>query len=224
VVAGRIASEVGHEVGTPLNVISGRAELLRRQLGPDDPRLPHLQTIVEQTERITRILSALLGVVRPRKAEMQPADLGVLVRSVVDLLRPTARAKGLRLEADAAPELRVTGDPSQLQQVVINLVMNAVEATPRGGRIAVAAHAAKGPEGRAGAELRVRDTGSGIPPEARVRVFEPFVTTKPPGQGTGLGLPICRDIVRDHGRTIDIESEPGKGTSVRVWLPRAGDA
>lgn len=224
VVAGRIASEVAHEVGTPLNVISGRAEHVVRLLGPDDPRVPHLRTITAQAERITRILSSLLGVVRPRKAELQPVELGALVRSVVDLLRPTARARGLRLDVEAAPELRLTGDPSQLQQVITNLLMNAIEATARGGRIAVAAQAAKGPEGRAGVEVRVTDTGSGIPAEILGRVFDPFFTTKLPGQGTGLGLPICRDIVRDHGGAIDVESQRGKGTTVRIWLPATAGA
>jgi two-component system NtrC family sensor kinase len=224
VVAGRIASEVAHEVGTPLNVISGRAEHLVRLLGPDDPRVAHLRTIIDQAERIAKIFSSLLGVVRPRKPERQLVDLGALVRSVVDLLRPTTRAKGLRLEADAAPELRLTGDPTQLQQVIINLVMNAVEATPRGGRIVVVTQAAKGPEGRAGAEIRVVDTGAGIPSDTLARIFEPFFTTKPPGQGTGLGLPICRDIVRDHDGAIDVESQPGAGTTVRVWLPTTAGA
>jgi signal transduction histidine kinase len=218
VVAGRIASEVAHEIGTPLNIISGRAEFVLRELAPGDPRAAHLRTIIGQTDRITGIIASLLDVVRPRKPEIQATAVAPVLATVVDLLQPTARRGGLALLLDVAPDTRVLADPNQLQQVAINLVMNAIEATPGGGRVAVAAHPA--PDGPApGAVLTVSDSGSGIGPEHLGRVFDPFFTTKPPGQGTGLGLAICRGIVREHGGTIDVDSHLGAGTTFRVWLP-----
>jgi signal transduction histidine kinase len=219
VVAGRIASEVAHEIGTPLNIISGRAEYVLRELSPDDPRAGHLRTIVGQIDRITGIIAALLDVVRPRKAEIQATVVAPVLSSVVELLRPTARRGGLALSLDVVPDVQALADPNQLQQVAINLVMNAIEATPSGGEVVLAAGPAPGPGSAPGVALTVRDSGSGIEPEHLGRVFDPFFTTKLPGQGTGLGLAICRGIVREHGGTIDVESRLGAGTTFRVWLP-----
>jgi signal transduction histidine kinase len=219
VVAGRIASEVAHEIGTPLNVISGRAEYVLRELAPGDPRAPHLRTIVGQIDRISGIIASLLDVVRPRKAEIQATAVAPVLSSVVELLRPTARRSGLTLVLDVAPDTRVLADGNQLQQVAINLVMNAIEATPSGGRVVLAAHPAPEASAAPGAVLTVSDSGSGIGPEHLGRVFDPFFTTKPPGQGTGLGLAICRGIVREHGGTIEVESRVGAGTTFRIWLP-----
>jgi signal transduction histidine kinase len=218
-VAGRIASEVAHEVGTPLNIISGRAELVLADLPAGDGRRAHLQTVMGQVDRIRGILAALLDVVRPSKAIMQPVALRPLLVSVVELLRPAARARGLTLEADVDPATSALADPHLLQQVAINLLMNAIEATPASGRVRLRARPADDPRGTPGAELRVVDTGAGIPGEHLARIFDPFFTTKPPGQGTGLGLAICRDIVKEHGGTIDVDSRVGAGTTIRVWLP-----
>jgi signal transduction histidine kinase len=219
VVAGRLATEVAHEIGTPLNIISGRAEYVLRELPAADPGVPHLRTIVSQIDRISGIIASLLDTVRPRKAEIQATPLEPLLHTVTDLLGPTARRSGLTLALEVTPGARALADPNQLQQVVINLLMNAIEATPPGGRVTLAAGPAIRPAGASGAEIAVTDSGSGIAPEHLPRVFEPFFTTKPPGQGTGLGLAICRGIVREHGGAIDVESRPGAGTTVRVWLP-----
>jgi len=214
VVAGRIASEVAHEIGTPPNVISGRAESLLRDLPAEDPQAKPLRAILAQIDRIRAIMMSLLDVVRPRKPEIQPVGVAELVGSVAELLRPTARARGLTLVTDLVPKARAMADPYQLQQIVINLLINAIEATPAGGRITLEARPAPGAAGEPGAELGVVDNGTGIAPEHLARVFEPFFTTKPPGQGTGLGLAICREIVREHGGVIMVESRPGAGTTV----------
>jgi signal transduction histidine kinase len=223
-VAGRIASEVAHEIGTPLNIISGRAEYVLRELPADDSRATHLRTIVSQIDRISGMIASRLDVVRPRKAEIQPTVVTPLLESVLQLLGPTARKKGLALSLDATTSARVLADPNQLQQIAINLVMNAIEATPPGGRVSLALAPVTGADGRAGLELTVSDSGTGINPALLDRVFDPFFTTKPPGQGTGLGLAICRDIVREHGGAIEAESRPGEGTTFRVWLPAAREA
>jgi signal transduction histidine kinase len=223
-VAGRIASEMAHEIGTPLNIISGRAEYVLRDLPPGHPAAGHLRTIVAQIDRISGIIASLLDLVRPRKAEVQDVELPALIGAVLELLQPTARKKGVALTTDLGPEPPVRADPNQLQQVVINLLMNALEATPAGGRVVVRGRPAAGVGGQPGVELAVADSGSGIRPEDLPRVFDPFFTTKPAGQGTGLGLAICREIVREHGGHIEVASEPGAGTTVRVWLPAATPA
>jgi signal transduction histidine kinase len=139
------------------------------------------------------------------------------------LLRYAARQRHVTLEADLAPALApMLADASQLQQVLINLVVNAVEATPAGGRVTVRAT----PQVRAGitgVTLAVVDTGSGIAPEHLPRLFEPFFTTRPRGQGTGLGLAISREIVRAHRGEIDVETSLGEGTTMTAWIPAAPD-
>jgi signal transduction histidine kinase len=152
---------------------------------------------------------------------VQDVELRPLLAPVLELLEPTARKKGLAVGLELPADLRLRADPNQLQQVAINLLVNAIEATPTGGRVDVRARPAAGRDARPGATLEVVDSGAGIRPEDMSRVFDPFFTTKPPGQGTGLGLAICREIVREHGGTIELASAPGAGTSVRVWLPAA---
>ncbi len=218
-VAGRIASELAHEIGTPLNVISGRAEYILRDTPAGSPAASHLRTIVAQIDRISGIIASLLDLVRPRKAEVQEVELRPVLEPMLALLEPTARKKGLGVDSQLPAGLRVRADPNQLQQIAINLLVNAIEATPAGGRVGLRARAAEARDGRPGATLEVVDSGAGIRPADLPRVFDPFFTTKPAGQGTGLGLAICRDIVREHGGTIELDSRPGAGTTVRVWLP-----
>ena len=156
---------------------------------------------------------------RQQKPEIQPVAIPPLLQRLVPLLDHMARRRGVTIAAKAAePVPDVAADPNQVQQVLINLLMNALEATPRGGQISVEAWACPN-DGRPGVAVAVSDTGSGIPGEALPRVFEPFFTTKPQGQGTGLGLPICRDILREHGGTLAVQSRSGQGTTFTAWLP-----
>jgi two-component system, NtrC family, sensor histidine kinase HydH len=218
-VAGKLTSGIAHEVGTPLNIISGRAEILLRSLPADHPGRPDLEVIVAQTDRISAIIRSLLDTVRQQKPEIQAVDIPVLLDRVVPLLEHMARRRGVSIAASAAPPLpEVAADPTQAQQVLINLIVNAMDATPRGGRIGIEAWACPN-DGRPGVAVAVSDTGSGIPAEALSHVFEPFFTTKPAGQGTGLGLPICRDILREHGGTLAVQSREGHGTTFTAWLP-----
>jgi signal transduction histidine kinase len=224
-VAGRLATSLAHEVGTPLNIISGRAETLLQGLPRDDRRREELSVIIGQIDRISGIIRSLLAAVRPDRPKIEEVDLvgGVLER-VLPLLRHAARRRAVALEADVPPDVgRVLADANQLQQLVINLVMNGVEAIADGGTVRVEAARAES-DGRPGVRLSVRDTGPGIPADLRARVFEPFFTTKPPGQGTGLGLTICRDIAREHGGYIEAGEAPGGGAVVSVWLPAAARA
>ncbi|MBI2218675.1 MAG: HAMP domain-containing protein [Candidatus Rokubacteria bacterium] len=223
-VAGRLASALAHEVGTPLNIISGRAEFLQQSLAADDRHRYDLEIIIGQIDRISGIIRSLLDTVRPAKPEIQRVDVAGVVDRLYPLVRHAARRDGVTLEADLPAALpAVSADPNQLQQVLINLLMNALDAVEPGGHVRVAAAPSRQGE-RDGVSLTVVDSGPGIPPEVRTRMFEPFFTTKSPGRGTGLGLTICRDIVKEHGGEIQVDSAPAHGTRISVWLPAADGA
>ena len=218
-VAGKLASALAHEVGTPLNVIGGHAEEALKALPADSLLREDLEVIAEQIDRITGIINSLLDIVRPQAPVARLCDVRAVLDPLVRLLESAARARGVTLTSAAdsgVPPVRA--DPGQLQQVVSNLVMNAIEATPPGGRVSIAVGIARAEE-RPGVRIAVADTGSGIAPDVLPRVFEPFFTTKPRGKGTGLGLAISRDIVAEHGGQIEFETEVGRGTTVTVWLP-----
>src|SRR5262245_16187957 len=222
-VAGKLASGIAHEVGTPLNIISGRAEMVMASLPPAHPAREDLERIIQQIDRVSNIVRSLLDAVWPGKLEVQRVPLGILIGRLLPLLDHVVRKRGIAVTTRIPETLPdVAGDPGRLQQVFINLLMNAVEATPDDGQIEIAAW--PGVHGdREGVSVEVSDSGPGIPPDALAQVFEPFYTTKPVGQGTGLGLAISRDIIRDHGGTIAARNgEGGQGAAFTVWLPAHG--
>jgi signal transduction histidine kinase len=218
-VAGKLAVALAHEVGTPLNIISARAEFILRGTGTDDPNREDLEAIVGQIDRISRIITSLLDAVRPQAPKLEATPVAPIVRDLWPLLELAARQRHVTLVERVEPGVpHVRADASQIQQVLINLVVNALEATSGGGAVTVSARAAAH-DGHAGVAIAVADTGSGIAPELHARIFESFFSTKPRGQGTGLGLAISRDIVRAHGGDIRLESAPGAGSTFTVWLP-----
>jgi signal transduction histidine kinase len=220
-VAGKLAAGLAHEVGTPLNIISGRAEFALRHSPATDPRREDLEAIINQIDRISRVISGLLDVVRPASPKLEPLSVGAVVGELLPLLRHAARQRGIVLESHRDDgDARVDGDAGQLQQVLLNLVVNALEATPAGGRVTISTRCS--PRGdRDGVALTVADTGSGIAPDVAPRIFESFFTTKPRGQGTGLGLAICRDIAKTHGGEMTVTSRPGEGSTFALWVPAA---
>ncbi len=218
-VAGKLAAGLAHEMGTPLNIISGRAEFTLRSLAADDPNREDLEAIIKQIDRISRVISGLLDVVRPETPTLAPIAVAEVVEELVPLLRHAARQRAVALECTAHHDgTRVLGDAGQLQQVLMNLVVNAFEATPPGGRVTIATRPCDRND-RAGMALAVSDTGPGIAADVLPRIFEAFFTTKPRGQGTGLGLSICRDIAKTHGGDMDVESRPGEGSTFTIWIP-----
>lgn len=221
---GQLSAGLAHEIGTPLQILHGRARaLLARAHDPEGTRR-NAEILVEQSERITRIVEQLLRFSRHRTTHALPMQLPAAVQSVLDLLGVEARRRGLRLTLDVAPDLpEVEADPDQVQQIVLNLMTNAFAATPNGGSVEVrletgAFSRADGSSARS-ARLIVRDTGCGIPAEIRERLFEPFFTTRDAEGGTGLGLSVVRAIVTEHRGAISVESELGAGATFMVDLP-----
>jgi len=218
-VAGRIMGEVAHEVGTPLHSVAGHLELLRKDL-PPEPLSGETQrrvaVIEAQVARVIEIIARLLDLTRRPTQAARAVDLNRIVRDIADLVRPGVSAAGLTLVVDTGSGVPpVAGSPDHLQQVILNLLTNAVDATPAGGRVSVGTRSLDGGE----VELTVADTGRGIAPPDQERVFEPFFSTKPAGRGSGLGLFITAQIVRDHKGHIDLESDLGRGSTFRVVLP-----
>jgi signal transduction histidine kinase len=167
--------------------------------------------------RIQQIVKNLRDFARLDESEIKAVNVNDGIESTLTIIQGKARRRGVALERDLAPLPELTCHPAQINQVVLNLLANALDATPSGGRVMVRTRATAD-----GVEIHVEDTGSGIDPAVRGKVFDPFFTTKPPGEGTGLGLSISYGIVRDHGGTIAFESEPGRGTHFVVMLPLPG--
>ena len=220
-IAGKLCSSMAHEVGTPLNIIAGRAELMLRALPTDSPLREDLNVIITQIDRISRMIRAALDPFRQREPERAAVAPGSVTEVLRPLLQHFAKSRGVTLAVSIPPALpQVHVDPGHLQQVLINLLTNAIEATPAGGRVEVTG-ARQADEGRPGVVIAVRDTGAGIPENVLPRIFDPFFSTKPAREGAGLGLSICRDLVRSNGSEIDVASTPGEGTTFTVWLPEA---
>lgn len=214
--AGVLAAGVAHEVNNPLASISSLAQTLQKRAADAADR-ETLETILGEISRISSILRDLTDFARAPEPRRAPCDLNRIVEASLRLVAVDRRLKRLdvvsELEADL-PSLLLDAD--QLQQVMMNLLLNAGDSTPEGGRLTVRT---RHDRSLGAVEVTVTDTGDGIPPDVIRRVFDPFFTTKPPGHGTGLGLSVCYGIVSAHGGQIDIESPPGGGTAVRIRLP-----
>jgi len=220
---GQLASGLAHEIGTPLNIITGRVELTKRRL-EDGEAQKNLDIVIQQTERITKIIQQLLGFVRRKKPEQQTLNLGSLLGTTLDFLDHQIQKQRLTVFKEVENNLpTVIGDPDQLQQVFLNLFLNAIQAMPDGGTLRLSASSKwiskEGLENeqRQYVEVCVEDTGVGMDREVISNIFNPFFTTK--NTGTGLGLMVSHGIIQDHEGWIDVESEIGKGAVFRVYLP-----
>ncbi len=217
---GELASTVAHEVRNPLNAVGMTAQRLRREFLAAVPagsgERAELQELLDvmssETQRIDRIVQQFLDYARPPRLAPEPTDLAALVQTLVERTRPLAEARGVTLETDVPSGGEACVDASQLRQALDNLVRNAIEATPQGGRVAVVARCETG-----GCVVEVRDTGAGIAPDQLPRIFDLYFTTK--AEGTGVGLAVTQQIVTAHGGTIEVDSTPGRGTTMTVRLP-----
>ncbi|MCA9499563.1 MAG: PAS domain S-box protein [Nitrospira sp.] len=211
---GTLASGMAHEIGTPMNVILGRAELLMRK-APDEPTRRGLETIVTQVERITKIMNQLLSFARKRPAERQGVNLEAIMVDVLDVLQERFGKQHIQVIKTVSPHLpKVWADPDHMNQVFLNLILNACQAMGDGGTLSLALHPTDDT-----VEVTVQDTGSGIPQEQLAKIFDPFFSTKAVGEGTGLGLTVVHGILQEHQGDIRVTSVPGQGTTFIVSLP-----
>ncbi|MCW8893930.1 MAG: ATP-binding protein [Deltaproteobacteria bacterium] len=225
---GQLSAGMAHELGTPLNVITGRAKLISTA-GMDEQDVSRSAKIIsEQAERMTTIMRQLLSFARRGEARKQMVDLYKILCGVQPLLEPTAHKQGITLEISESDQaLPVHADPGQLQQVLLNLALNGIQAMPNGGKIELTSKQVTAIEPPENVEqgsglwfcLQVCDQGVGMDEVTLQKIFDPFFTTKDVGQGTGLGLSIAYGIVEEHGGWIAVESHPGEGSCFSVYLP-----
>ena len=218
---GLLAAGVAHEVNTPLAVISSYAQMLAKRVADDPDQTKILDKITSQTFRASEIVNSLLNVSRTSPREFAEIDLNRTVQETLALIEPQLRKAQIEVETNLASEAAaVIGNSGRLQQVLLNLFLNARDAMPQGGRLMIS-NEVREVAGEAVAAITVQDNGIGIDPAHLKHVFDPFFTTKGNHRGTGLGLAVSYGIVREHSGTMGVESEPGQGTSFSIQLPLA---
>jgi signal transduction histidine kinase len=228
---GQLAAGVAHELGTPLSVISGRAEMIADGEATGERAAASARVIVDQARHMAAMIRELLDFSRQRGPRFGLTSVRGLCERTVDLLAPIARRQRVEIVSRLADDpLLVSADEHQIEQALVNLIVNAVQASGGGGRVEVTCDARHArPPGDGGPDaavacVTVTDHGAGIPAEHLPRVFDPFFTTKAPGEGTGLGLAVAHGIVRDHGGWMEVESRPAEGSRFTFFLPSTAAA
>jgi signal transduction histidine kinase len=226
---GRLASGMAHELGTPMNVVLARAELIGLE-APSESAVASVKIIKSQIQLMSAMIRQLLDFGRRGRARKEAVDLRELAERTVQLLDPLAKRQNVTLELRPGDsEVLAEIDGPQIQQVLNNLIENAFHAMPKGGTVSVRVEV--GPfqpvgdaraSGNGLARIAIEDQGIGISPENLEHIFDPFFTTKEVGKGTGLGLSIAHGIVQDHGGSIEVTSTPGLGSQFLIYLPRVG--
>lgn len=217
-IMGMIASEIAHEVGTPLNIISGRVELLAERAKADARMGKDLGVINQQIERITKIIRERLDLTRRKTGRRTEIRLDRVIRGLLEFLRVQFEKSNVSLDVSLDEKIHVDGDEDQIQQIFLNVLMNAVQATDPGGAIKVSSRV-QVRNHKKYVEVCIEDSGKGIPAENLNKIFDPFFSTKKDAGGTGIGLSVVRDLVKRHEGDIQVESEVGKGTTFRILLP-----
>ncbi|MFQ5883437.1 MAG: ATP-binding protein, partial [Candidatus Methylomirabilales bacterium] len=226
---GQLASAIAHEVKNPLGGVSGAMQVLAEDYPIDDPKREVIDEMLGQLRRLDKTVKDLLSYARPASPEPVACDVSDVVERALFFIRQQVRESQISVVTEYGKDLpQVHVDPQQMQQVILNIALNGVQAMPEEGTLTVRTRvltdwssgvsgSSLTSPGSAYVEVAISDTGKGIPPEDLKKIFQPFFTTK--HRGTGLGLPICQRIVEQHGGTISVESEVGKGTTVSVRLP-----
>ena len=222
---GRLAAGVAHEINNPLTGVLTYTHMLLRRKDLNEEVRSDLKTIAGSTERVRKIVKGLLDFSRQTELDPEPTDFNKLVRSTLTPLENQALVKGVGLIFDPGYDLpTIILDRSQFQGVLVNLVINALDATEPGGEVSISTGKCpfEGNPEKEGVEIVVKDNGCGIPPENLDRLFTPFFTTKEVGQGTGLGLAVSFGIIQRHGGIIKVQSEVNEGSIFHIWLPVDG--
>jgi two-component system, NtrC family, sensor histidine kinase HydH len=211
---GELSAILAHEIRNPLASIRGTAEILMEDQTSAASRGEFLGILVKESDRLNRVVEDFLKMARPEPSVKMPCDINEELRNMITLLSAQARQSRVTLELKPSPLPPFPGDGEKLRQAFLNIILNAIQASPAGGLVAISTRE----ELEAGRiEILFSDNGPGISLQASSEIFEPFFTTK--GTGTGLGLPITKKIIEGHGGTIDLQSEPGHGATFRVRLP-----
>jgi signal transduction histidine kinase len=208
-----LVTGLAHEIGTPMGVIQGHAKMLESSVSGEDASW-RLETIQSQIGRISRIIQMLLNMARPRRSRRQPVTLEPLLETTLSFLSEKLGKRQIRVERCFEPVRSLSGDSERLQQLLLNLFLNAADAMPDGGALRVGLCEADDE-----VQIRVADTGPGIPEKDLEQIFDPFFTTKSAGEGNGLGLMVCKGIAGDHGGSLEVRSAIGEGTEFCVRLP-----
>jgi len=216
---GEITASMAHEFNNPLGIVMGFAQDLLSETDPSSPQYQSLKIIDEETKRCQRIIQELLEFARPRSTELTLTDIKETVGKTLNLI--TNHLYKQKIEAATLVDEnlpKISADPQQLEQVLVNLYLNAIGAMPEGGKLIVEANTEPVDGTDRMVVITVADTGFGIEKNDLPKIFQPFFTAKK-GRGLGLGLPICQRIVKNHGGRIDVESQPGHGTTFKLYLP-----
>lgn len=216
---GVITASMAHEFNNPLGIVMGFTQQLLSEFEPNTPNHQALKIIDEETKRCQRIIQELLQYSRPKNADLCPTDVKQAIDKTMNMVANRLYKQKIETRAMIADDLPlIPADPQQLEQVLINLFLNAIDAMPKGGNLEVEATLKATQENTPSLVITVIDSGSGIDPEDLAKIFQPFFSAKK-GKGIGLGLSISERIIKNHGGTIAVESMPGKGTTFRIHLP-----
>jgi PAS domain S-box-containing protein len=223
---GQLTTGLAHEIGTPLNIIMGRAEFMLRRMSAEDPLRQNLESIIAQIERITKIVQQLLSFSRPKPLQVEPVQLIYLLQGILSFLEYHIQQQDITATLDYAQNLpEVLVDRDQIQQVFLNIILNAIQSMPQRGSLTIRVSQTVAREEREDPvrdqylKIEVADTGTGIAQDKLSKVFDPFFSTKEVGKGSGLGLTVSYELVKRHGGWIDVKSRVGEGSVFTVYLP-----
>jgi signal transduction histidine kinase len=220
---GQVTATMAHQIGTPLNSISGYIQLILQDGNIQPKDRDRLQIIESQLDRLADSVKNFLSFTRQPKPQLRSLDVNEVLEELIHLSEPWFLARNVRLSSHLSPDLpSILGDSTHLQTLFLNLITNALDAMPRGGALTIKTRQTpptlSSEDGR-WLEISITDNGIGITEESKKRIFDPFFTTKKMGEGTGLGLSICEKIIKEHSGRIDVESEVGKGSTFSVYIP-----